>query len=256
MAVTYDNIHALSHLESDRFAGGNPFGANPVQQNVNDLGQIAQLTQMVNSINQAAQQSANAARIPGGRGLENLSSANIGNALAGQVDPSVLAQLGQRAAERGVATGSPTGPGSNAAYLRALGLTTMDLMNTGQNWLTQATNRNPAAPLFDPSSMFITPFQSAQLDLERDRLNRMGRGGGGGGGGGFVSPETMTGNGGIARNWDDVFGENNRTLTFAAPQNDIMAQIAGVQGTQGPPSFYNPNDDTMSQFDTDYFDGF
>src|ERR1041384_2145440 len=113
------------------------------------LPQIEQLTAMVNEINQRAQQAANKGRIPGGGDLENQSSANIASALAGEIDPSTLNLLGQQAAERGVMTGSPMGPGSNAEYLRALGLTSLDRMNTGQNWLSAATARNPAAPIYD-----------------------------------------------------------------------------------------------------------
>jgi len=151
---------------------------------------IEQLTELVNSINVAAQQRANAGRIPGGAGLEGTSSANISRALGGELPPSVINQIGQRSAERGVGTGSPMGASSNAEYLRSIGLTSLDLENTGQSWLTAALGRNPAAPLFDPSKLIITPEQQAQIDLERERLaiarlaaNRVPAGYGGGGGG-------------------------------------------------------------------------
>lgn len=168
-----------------------------------------QIIQLVNEINQGAQQTANAGRIPGGADLENLSSANISSALEGQLDPSVLQQLGQRSAERGIITGSPGGPSTNAEYLRSLGLTTMDLMNTGQNWLTQATARNPAAPIYDAGNLVITPQQQAQIDAEnrslqeqirsnqaQEAIARMRGGGGGGGGVGGGMPRISGGGGG------------------------------------------------------------
>lgn len=185
--------------------------------NIGASGQIAQLAQMVNSINQRAQQASNAGRIPGGAGLESISSGNINRALRGQLDPSVINQNGQAAAERGVMTGSPDGPGSSAAYLRALGLNTMDLMNTGQNWLTQATNRNPGAPLFDPSSMFLSPSQFGALEMERARLPRGGGGTSFSASPGMASPRIPLASQGMGINWEDLFGGDNRGLSYSTP---------------------------------------
>lgn len=235
----YDDPFALAGRELDRdwmgggtSSGSSSFATSAAQDNLSAVPQISQITQLINSINQTAQQASNAGRIPGGAGLEAISSGNINRALSGQVDPSVLAQLGQASAERGVMTGSPAGAGSNAAYLRALGLNTMDLMNTGQNWLTQATNRNPGAPLFDPSSMFISPGQFGSLEMERLRLPRaggssgpsFGYGGGNTGTGSSISSSPI--------NWGDLFGGSGQGLTYSTPINDIMGQIQGVQQTQ------------------------
>lgn len=177
---------------------GADYQSSAISGNRSSVPQLEQLTQLINSINQTAQQTANAGRIPGGAALEGQSSGNISRALAGELDPSVIRRLGQAAAERGVSSGSPMGAGTNAEYLRSLGLTSLDLQNTGQNWLTQATGRNPAAPLFNPASMLLTPEQLAQIDLERQRLAIQSRaanypthglgGGGGFGGGGGVLP--------------------------------------------------------------------
>lgn len=52
--------------------------------------------------------------------------------LRGQLPPDVINQIAQRAAERGVATGSPGGPGANAAYLAAIGRSSLDLVGQGQ----------------------------------------------------------------------------------------------------------------------------
>lgn len=241
--------------------GGSPINFNTTTTAQNNLGsvpQIAQLTNLINSINQTAQQTANAGRIPGGAGLERTSSANIGRALTGQLDPSVIAQIGQRAAERGVMTGSPTGPGSSAAYLRALGLNALDLMNTGQNWLSAATSRNPAAPLFNPSEMFLTPYQAANLDLERQRIGLMNRGGGGGGGGRYAAPEETPTGGGVAMNWADLFSGDNRGLTPLGSRVPIgtgtdTSNIILSGGGDQPTGYYNPATNTTDLFNPDYF---
>lgn len=131
---------------------------------------IESLTQAINQLNQTAQQSANAGRIPNATGLESQSSNLIGQELGGQVPQDVLNLLAQQGAERGVAMGSPGSANANAAYLRALGLTSLDLTNRGEANLTAALGRNPAAPVVDPSKFVMTPYQAAQLALEQERL--------------------------------------------------------------------------------------
>lgn len=187
--------------------GGGAGGGFQVPQSLGGGATPEQIIQLVNEINQGAQQDANAGRIPGGADLENLSSANISSALSGQLDPSVLQLLGQQSAERGIRTGSPGGPSTNAQYLRSLGLTSLDLMGQGQNWLSQATSRNPAAPIYNAGNMVITPEQQAQIDLENRRLQEMirsnqaqeaiarmrGNGGSFGGGGGGMPRSSARG---------------------------------------------------------------
>lgn len=136
----------------------------------NNLDWIKATTDMINQINQNAQQAANAGRIPGGAALEAASSKNIGNALSGALSQDVVNQIGQRAAERGVGSGSPWGANTNADYLKAIGLNSLQLQGTGQDWLTAALGRNPAAPIFDPSKLLITPTQATGFGLDQANL--------------------------------------------------------------------------------------
>lgn len=172
-----------------------------------DLGQasnIKNISDVINQINRTAQTAALQTRIPGAAGLEKRSSALIGEELAGSVPMDVQNLLAQQAAERGIGgVGAGTGQNVNAAYLRALGLTSLGQEQAGQQNLSAAYARNPAAPIFDPSSMLLTPSQSAQLELgyqseadrvalERARLAaEAARGGGrtGGGGYGYGGPD-------------------------------------------------------------------
>lgn len=127
---------------------------------------IKSMSEMINQINQQAQHAANAARIPGALGLENRSSINIENALQGKLPADVITQIAQRAAERGVSSGNPYGANSNADYLRAIGLNSLQLQNTGQDWLTAALARNPSAPIYDPGRLVVTPLQQAEFALQ------------------------------------------------------------------------------------------
>lgn len=81
--------------------------------------------------------------LPGYQGMSAADSANIQANLAGQINPDVLALMQQQGAERGIATGSPGSPNSNAAYLRALGLTSQGLQQLGNQQLTAAMQRTP-----------------------------------------------------------------------------------------------------------------
>lgn len=158
---------------------------------------IEQITNAINQLNLDAQKNANAARIPGYTGLEQQSSDLIKSELGGQVPADVISLLEQQAAERGATTGmEPSSPNANAAYLRALGLTSLDLTKRGEADLTAAENRNPAAPIVDPSRFVMTPYQQAMLALEQERLRlgyqpRLGAyTGPGSGGGGAPYPYT------------------------------------------------------------------
>jgi hypothetical protein len=170
---------------------------------------LTALTHYINNLNLQSQAAANRNRIPHGGQLEAQSSANIGNELSGVVNPDVLRLLQQQAAERGVSTGTGGSPNSNAAYLQALGLTSMGIQHQGQADLTAAEGRNPAAHTFDPTTQLITPYESANLnqqnqferdrmDIERQRLalEAAHAGGGGGGGGGGANRGGGFGGGG------------------------------------------------------------
>lgn len=187
--------------------------------NTNDVGDIGKLTASLNSINQAAQKAAQAGRIPNNPALEAQSSKNIGAELGGQVPGDVISLLGQQGAERGVAGGFDTSsPNANAAYLRALGLTSIGQMDKGQTHLTEADARNPIAPIVDASKYTLTPAESAQINLgylseadrtqlERERLAvEAARGYGYHGGGGGYGGGGYDYGGGISMNDIGYFG--------------------------------------------------
>lgn len=165
--------------------------------NLGSATDLENISDRINQINLAATKAAQQARIPGETALETKSSANIAADLAGQVDPDTQALLAQQAAERGISGGfDPSSPNASAAYLRALGLTSYGRKAAGQQELSGAVARNPAAPIFDPTTQLLTPYQGAQLELgyqteadraaeEQRRLDlEAARGGGGGRGGG------------------------------------------------------------------------
>jgi len=162
---------------------------------------LSSLTAFVNQLNQQGQTSAEAARIPGATALETQSSGNIASELAGQLPPDVVNQLQQAAAERGVAIGSPGSPNVDSNFLLNYLGGSLGLQRQGQSDLSAALARNPTAPIFDPTSQLLTPYQSGVLSNQSALLGldwfkalnpTTARGGGGGTGGGEATQPTAT----------------------------------------------------------------
>jgi hypothetical protein len=132
--------------------------------NLANFSTATDLASQVNAFNNQQAVAPYLSNLPGYQQMNEQASANIGANLAGQVPDDVWRQLQQRGAERGVAMGSPGSANANAAMMRALGLTSLDLQNQGQAQFGQAMARTPVAPMFNPASMFTTPeqWQAAQ----------------------------------------------------------------------------------------------
>lgn len=155
-------------------ASGNPTVTTPTTTtgttSTTDATDWEGITKRIDELNRQQQQISLAGRIPGGADLEKISSGNIAGELRGEVPGDVKYLLAQQAAERGAAGGFGPGAFTNASYLRALGLTSLGLRAQGQADLTAAEGRNPAAPLFDPSKMIITPYEQAILNQRQQEL--------------------------------------------------------------------------------------
>lgn len=124
------------------------------------------------------------ANLPNYASMVGKRTENIGSALRGEVPQDVVTQLLQQASERGIATGSPGSPNSNASYLRAFGLTSLGQQAQGSRDLTSAIADTPVPQLFNPASLFV-PQILAQQGLAAASAGL--RGGGGGYGGTSIS---------------------------------------------------------------------
>ena len=206
MAINKDNPFVFSYAPG-MFKGTNAVTGSTTVNGVTTPAagyDFQTLTDITNALDQANQQKANAGRIPNAPALEEASSANIGSALRGEVPTDVMNVLAQGAAERGVRTGSPMGPATNTDYLKSLGLTSTGMMNTGQQWLSAADARNPAAQVTPAAGLYQTieqqklaerqlaqQLQIAEMNNATQRaIAAMGgsRGGGGGGGTPSIAP--------------------------------------------------------------------
>lgn len=231
---------------------GGSYGGTPGQISYASATEtIPGISSLINQINRTAAKSAQDVRIPQGPALEKKSSANIAAQLTGEVPADVMNLLAQEGAERGVAMGSPGSPNASAAYLRALGLTSLQQQQVGEQNLTAALARNPAAPIYDPSQLVLTPYQAAQLQMQQTRSG----GGGGysiapsrGGGGGSQGPFSYT---------PDVGGTTQTGTTPSGPSIPFDWQAStfppgygsipmgepgtGTTGIVPPGSEYDPN---------------
>lgn len=135
-------------------------GATQTDALLSNLGQLSNLYRLAIGAGKASAGGAETQldqNLPGYAGARDKSMANINSLLSGQIPEDVVRQLSQRAAERGVAIGSPGSPNSMAALLQALGLTSLGLQQQGEQALTGAVGRTPRGPNFDPSTMLLNP---------------------------------------------------------------------------------------------------
>src|SRR5262245_19544284 len=225
--------------------------------NIANLGQLYNLGGQLNKF--IAQQAAVPFQLnlPNYQNMLNQSSGNIQSNLRGEIPQDVRNLLTQQTAERGVSTGSIGSDNSNAALLRALGLTSLGLQQQGETELSQAIARTPTGQQFDPRQFLTDPNTQLQMQYlanilasaptpgAGDRLNLqqllnglrggLGAGGGGGirsgGGGGntdllgFQIPN-MQAPGANAGGWTGWFGPGATT----SPGVTSTINRSGMQG--------------------------
>ncbi len=100
--------------------------------------------------------------LPGYANMVGQRSSNTMDMLQGQIPDDVISQIATQAAERGIAGGVPQSPNANAAYLRSLGLTSLDLMGQGSQQLSQSIADTPVPDLFNPASLWAPEYQEKQ----------------------------------------------------------------------------------------------
>lgn len=121
-------------------AGDDPYGYTPQYGGIPNLPKYVTDTQTMTGTDKQAEMIKN---LPGYQAMAGADTGNIQSNLAGKVAPDVLQLLQQQAAERGVGSGVGGAPNTDAAYLRALGLTSLQLQQLGHTQLTEAMQRTP-----------------------------------------------------------------------------------------------------------------
>ena len=164
----------LSSLSGQTQAGSGAYGTVPtvpspqstqstaLSGDISQLGNISSLTTGLDSASAGGYLSSLESLIPGYSGLSSTASSDISSLLSGQLPQDVLSQLNTQAAQRGVSFDASS-PNTDAAALRAMGLTSLNLEQSGLSGLqgligeNQVTQANPSAGLVSPSDQ-----QSAQ----------------------------------------------------------------------------------------------
>lgn len=145
--------------------GGIPSVPNPgasmgsaLGANLSNMDALNQLIQAIDAATAKGAASSLNLNLPGYGAMNDQSSQNILNELKGTLPNDVINSLQQAAREHGLAHGfGSDSAATNAAAMRALGLTSLDLMKQGNIDFTGAVNRTPKGLQFDPSSMLINP---------------------------------------------------------------------------------------------------
>lgn len=162
--------------------GSGPYGAVPTSpspqatQSAALAGNLAQLTRIKQLMAALDEQSARNAQYSMTLNLPNYGAAmgqamgNIQSGLRGQLPADVISLLQQQAAERGVAGGFPGSPNVDAGYLRALGLTSLDLMQKSREGLTSLMGAVPRGTSVDPSALLVRPEQQQEWQYLANQL--------------------------------------------------------------------------------------
>lgn len=158
----------LQSLYGTKYGVPNPVSSagQAIGGNIGNLGADSALTAGADAASAVGAALPFEINLPGYESNLNQAATNTSQELQGQVPQDVQALLQEQAAERGVATGqSPGSPNTNAAYLQALGLTSLGQEQQGQSNLAQLIGETPTGPGFNPSSMFVTPEQQQAAQL-------------------------------------------------------------------------------------------
>jgi hypothetical protein len=134
--------------------------AQSVSGNRQNLGNIANLTMGADSISASGAALPFDMNLPDYQGMLQTATGNTQQELSGQVPQDVQNLLAQQSAERGVATGeAPGSPNTNAAYLQALGLTSLGQQQTGMSNFDTLFGMTPTGAAYNPAASFVTPAQ-------------------------------------------------------------------------------------------------
>jgi hypothetical protein len=158
--------------------------------------------------------------LPGYANMVGQRSENTQQMLEGQLPQDVINQIMQQAAERGIAGGAPSSDSSNAAYLKALGLNSLGMMQQGSQNLSQSIADTPVPELWNPMALHV-PVTLGNMELSAARAG-MGAGAGGGGGGGVSgltkSPSNYRDPGVVVGNsWSNDITPHQYSFTSTAP---------------------------------------
>lgn len=139
--------------------------ATAIRRNIGNLGGIYDLAGSMNMFSnaQAAQQLSQ--NLPLYDEVNRAQMENIQDWSEGIVSPDVINLLAQQAAERGGGGGQAEwSPNANAAYLRALGLTSQGLQRDAVGAFTEAIGRTPRGPMLDTSKFLISPQEEQEAE--------------------------------------------------------------------------------------------
>lgn len=123
-----------------------------------DYSQVDDLIAQINAANQAAQHQANLGRIPGAEALEAQSSQNIADLLN---PPSQFGEIDVPAASAAVTSGTVGSPFAGITGLNLSETERIRRQALGQQQLTGAYARNPAAPIANPEALLTLLQQQA-----------------------------------------------------------------------------------------------
>jgi len=145
--------------------GGSPVGGGPA---LPDFSEISNLIGQINATNQAAQQSANAGRIPNAPQLEGYRSSAIADLLNPQEQ---IGEIDTGAAAAALGSGTSGSPFAGHMGILLNENERIRRQGLGSNMLNQAYAGNPSAPIADTQQL-LQFIQQQRFQAQQNALNR------------------------------------------------------------------------------------
>jgi hypothetical protein len=142
-----------------------------IEGNIAELDQLAKLSSGSNAIATKDLLTSMETLTPGTTALRDKTTSTISSYLGGELPQDVIDQTRRLSAEAGVLGGfGPDSGMGRALTSRDLGLNTLNLVDRGlnlaQSWIQQTYQM---APKFDFTSMFVTPREQIETQVENNR---------------------------------------------------------------------------------------
>ena len=140
-------------------------------QNLEITPDATRLADMVNSANTQQLLKMMENLLPGYGQLIKQGIQNAAALMRGEIPEDVKRQIQDYSAERNIAGGVSGSQFGQFGELRSFGLTSLEAQRAGQGQFLQLTQGTPRPQQFDFTSMFLTPGQKAQFELQKYQVN-------------------------------------------------------------------------------------
>lgn len=165
-------LHGDNPEELPLFTGDlQQYQEDVLAQNKKITPEATQLADLVNTSNTQQLLKMMEAIMPGYQSILKTGLGNAEDLMKGKLPQDVQDRISDYGAARGITSGTSGSQFADYSTLRSLGISSLEAEGQGLNQFLNIAQRAPKAPMFDFTSMFLTPAQKAQFELTKYQTN-------------------------------------------------------------------------------------